>query len=668
MHQHRESSDLTTIRITSPEIAAATAATPDTMASPNTHDREMDIVDEELIAAGRQASRERYRAMSHEVERTHSISSASSSSSHSSSHTTASDARTARTAGYESIGGLERAPTQRDLERHPTALSRIHTARSQHSQTVGRSLRSRGTWGSSRKEKPLPNFGDGKPYPPPLPNREEYVVEFDGPDDPLHAQNWPLKKKFYTAVMLGFTTLTSAFTSSIFSAAIRPVGAEFEIGSVTATLGVSLFVLGFATGPTLWAPLSELKGRRLPILIAMFLFSVFTIGVAVAKDVQTVMICRFFAGFAGACPLSVVAAVFSDMFDARTRGVAVTVFSMTVFSGPLLAPFVGGFIVLNGSLGWRWTQYISAIMGFAAFTLDLFFLEETYPPVVLIQKAEELRRRTRNWGIHAKQEEIEVDFRELITKNFSRPLRLLFTEPIIFLLSIYMAFIYGILYLFLTAYPVVFQGIHGFNPGVSGLMYFGMIFGQLIAGAYIIALQPSYLRKLDANNGVTVPEWRLPPVIVGGAVFAAGLFFFAWTGFRRDIPWIAPALSGLLTGFGLLTIFLQAFNYLIDAYLMFAASAIAANTLLRSLAGAAFPLFATQMFNKMGVEWAGTLLGAVGVVLVPIPAAFYYYGARIRGKSKFAPTSSPPEPEDEEKEIEAPNGSAQNADAVTRMA
>lgn len=124
-------------------------------------------------------------------------------------------------------------------------------------------------------------------------------------------------------------------------------------------------------------------------------------------------------------------------------------------------------VIMNPNMGWRWTEYLVAIMGFIAFGLDLIFLKETYPPVVLVEKASELRRRTRNWGIHAKQEEIEVDFRELVTKNFSRPLRLLVTEPIVLLLSIYMAFIYGLLYLFLTAYPIVFQQIHGMNPGVG---------------------------------------------------------------------------------------------------------------------------------------------------------------------------------------------------------
>ncbi|KAK4150183.1 major facilitator superfamily domain-containing protein [Chaetomidium leptoderma] len=530
--------------------------------------------------------------------------------------------------------GISRVETQRDLERHTTELSRIQTARSQHSGTVGRATKSK-EW-----KRPLPSFGAGKPYPPLLPNQEDYVVEFDGPNDPLHAQNWPFKKKLSTAVMLGFTTMTASFGSSIFSAATGAVGAEFGVSSTVSLLGVSLYVLGFATGPTLWAPLSELGGRRMPLVISMFGFSIFNIANAVGKDLQTVLITRFFAGFFGACPLAVVAAVFSDMFDNRTRGIAITVFSMTVFTGPLLAPFIGGFIV-ESYLGWRWTSYLVAILGFLAFFLDLFFLCETYPPTILVAKASELRRRTLNWGIHAKQEEIEIDVRELVTKNFSRPMRLLFTEPIVTLLSLYMAFIYGLLYLFLTAYPFVFVGIHGMTSGVAGLTFFGMVTGQIIAGVTVLLQQPWYQRKLAANGGVPIPEWRLPSVIAGGVAFSAGLFWFGWSGYRQDIHWIVPTLSGLLTGFGLASIFLQALNYLVDAYLMFAASAIAGNTFLRSLAGAGFPLFSRYMFEGMGIQWASTLLGCVAAVLIPIPVVFYLYGHKIRAKSAYAPTFGP---------------------------
>ena len=185
---------------------------------------------------------------------------------------------------------MSRINTQRDLERHPTALSRLQTQKSQHLGTVGR------TATSKKSQRPLPAFGAGKPYPPPLPAMEEYVVEFDGPDDPLHPQNWPMKRKILVAVMLGYTTLLAAFGSSIFSTATEQVAGYFGVSAEVGILGLSFYILGFATGPILWAPLSELRGRRLPIIISMFGFTVFQIATATGEDLQTVLLSRFFGG------------------------------------------------------------------------------------------------------------------------------------------------------------------------------------------------------------------------------------------------------------------------------------------------------------------------------------------------------------------------------------
>ncbi len=221
-------------------------------------------------------------------------------------------------------------------ETHPEALSRIETHRSQHSGTVGSRLKSR----TSTKQAPLPEMGAGKPYPAPLPDKEEYVVEFEGVDDPRHAQNWPMRRKLLMGAVLAYDALTATMGSSIFSAATRGVVETFHVGQEVATLGTSLFVLGLAFGPIMWAPMSELYGRRLPLVIAAFGFSIFAIATAVAKDLQTVLLGRFFGGFFGSCPLAVVAAAFADMFNNKDRGLAIAVFATTVFMGPLLAPFV----------------------------------------------------------------------------------------------------------------------------------------------------------------------------------------------------------------------------------------------------------------------------------------------------------------------------------------
>ncbi|KAK5105807.1 hypothetical protein LTR62_002130 [Meristemomyces frigidus] len=516
------------------------------------------------------------------------------------------------------------------LERHPTAMQRIGDHHLQHSLTVG----SRKTGTSAAKN--LPNFGGGKAYPPALPDREEYVVEFDGHDDPMHAQNWPLKKKLAIAGILILDAFGATFASSIFSSASGAVATDFHLSQEVATLGTSLFVLGYAFGPIIFAPMSELYGRRLPIIIAAFGFGVFNIAVAVAKDTQTLMICRFFAGTFGSAPLTIVAAVFSDMFSNEVRGIAVALFSATIMGGPFMGPFIGGFVT-KSYLGWRWTAYLPGIIGFAACILAALFQEETYGPVILVEKASELRRLTRNWGIHAKQEEVEVDLKELLSKNISRPIRMLFTEPIILIITIYMSFIYGLLYLNLTAYSLVYGQVYGWSLGVRGLPYFALLIGVVVGVSIVVATNGSYVRKLKANNNIPVPEWRLPLVMAGGIVFAAGLLWFGWGGYNPNVsPWVSIT-AGLFIGFGIYAVFLQCLNYIIDSYLMFAASAIAANTIMRSMFGAIFPLFATYMFDGIGINWGMTLLGCVAALFIPVPFILYTKGKSIRAKSKFAP-------------------------------
>lgn len=358
---------------------------------------------------------------------------------------------------------------------------------------------------------------------------------------------------------------------------------EFGYGREVAALGTTLYVLGFAAGPTIWAPMSELIGRRVPLLVGMLGFDIFIIATATAKDTQTVMLTRFFSGLFAASLIALVPASLSDLFNSHHRGIAIAVYTMSVFLGPYTAPFIGGYTA-ESYLGWRWTLYVPAIVGFFALGLLVIFAQETYAPVILVQKAAILRRQTRNWGIHARQEELEIDIRELLTKNFARPFRILFTEPIAFLMTLYMSFLYGLTYAMLQAFPLVFQGVHGMSLGVSGLPFIGLIIGEILGAAFVLSFYKSYTRKLIANNNVPVPEWRLPPCIAGGIAFAGGLFWydltsvllttvtkndnrFGWTGFSPSIHWMAPTASGVFVGFGLTSIFMQGFNYILDSYL-----------------------------------------------------------------------------------------------------
>lgn len=392
----------------------------------------------------------------------------------------------------------------------------------------------------------------------------------------------------------------------------------------------------------------------------------FMFAAGAAKDFQTLMLCRFFAGVFASCPLAVVGAAFSDLFGNETRGIAIAAFSALVFIGPFISPIVGAFIT-QSYLGWRWTEYLTGIMGALALILDVLFLEETYAKTILQKRAGQIRKLTHNYAIHHVSEEELIEPKDLVQKHLLLPLKLLFLEPIVFLITIYTAFIYGILYLLLEAYPIIFAEYRGINEAVATLPYLALIVGVLIGCGIVIAFEPRYNRKLKENGGLPVPEQRLLPMMVGATLFPIGIFWLSWTGNYPSISWAAPTMSGLLTGAGIMTIFLQALNYLIDAYLMVAASAIAANTILRSLFGAGFPLFATAMcksrenfiykkimltmlclVHNLGVNWAGSLLGFLAVAFWPIPFLFYIYGPKLRKMSKYAPTDLGNKKNDEE--------------------
>lgn len=490
---------------------------------------------------------------------------------------------------------------------------------------------------ASLSKEPLPPMGGGKDYPPMLPEQDPYMVEFDGPDDPLFPINWELSKKIYICAAVALSALSVTMGSALFAEGVEQQMEEFHVGETVATLGTSLFVLGFAFGPVVWGPLSELYGRRVVLLPSSFGYICFCFMVGAGKDIQTVLICRFFAGFVGAAPLVASPAAMADMFSAKQRGKAMTIFAMVLFGGPMVAPICGGFTVKNPRLHWRFTSYFSGMVGVIALIAMVFVLDETHHGLVLSRKAEVLRRRTNNWGIHAAHDEVSLSIKEIVEKNITRPVGMLFTEPILFLITVYNAFIYGLLYLFLTAVPLIFIGEYHFSQGVGELPYLSMFIGELIGGAISIRMERRYARAVDANGGKPVPEERLPPMMVGGFFFTGGIFWLGWAGGYADkVHWIVPTIGAAPIGAGLILIFLPCLNYIIDCYLLFAASALAGNTLLRSAFAAAFPLFARQMFNSMKIQWASTLLGCVALVLIPVPFLFFKYGKGLRQKSKFA--------------------------------
>lgn len=200
--------------------------------------------------------------------------------------------------------------------------------------------------------------------------------------------------------------------------------------------------LSFAFGPIVWGPFSELYGRRYPLFVGYAIFAIFNIPVAVATNLQTIMVCRFFGGFFASAPLAIVGGALADFFDPINRGVAMCIFASSTFIGPTMGPIMGGFITMS-YLGWRWTQWITLIMAGLMFSIGVIVVPETYAPVLLQQKARKLRYQTKNWALHAPADEKEVNLKEIAEKYLLRPFKMLSLEPILVLVTVYMSLIYG---------------------------------------------------------------------------------------------------------------------------------------------------------------------------------------------------------------------------------
>ncbi|PVH72068.1 MFS general substrate transporter [Cadophora sp. DSE1049] len=462
---------------------------------------------------------------------------------------------------------------------------------------------------------------------------DPYVVEYIENDrrNPMLFPQW---KKWMITLLVAFATLAVAFASSAYSGGIEEILATFQISTEVATLGISVFVLGFAIGPLLWAPLSELYGRQILFFSTYAMLTAFNAGAAGAQNIQTLIILRFFAGAFGSSPLTNAGGVIADMFPASERGLAMSIFAAAPFLGPVIGPIVGGF--LGQTEGWRWVEGLMAIFTGALWIIGSLTIPETYTPVILRRRAAKLSKMTGK--VYRSATEINHGTKT-ISQEFktalSRPWILLFREPIVLLLSIYMAIIYGTLYMMFGAFPIVYQQQRGWSPGIGGLSFIGVAVGMIGAVCYSIFDNKRYI-KIDAkHNGNAPPEARLPPALIGSIALPIGLFWFAWTNYP-SIHWSVSIIGATPFGFGMVLVFLSIMNYLIDSYVIYAASVLAANSVLRSLFAAAFPLFTTYMYQNLGIHWASTIPAFLALACVPFPSLFYKYGKGIRLKCKYA--------------------------------
>ncbi|KAK5238300.1 MFS siderochrome iron transporter 1 [Exophiala xenobiotica] len=462
---------------------------------------------------------------------------------------------------------------------------------------------------------------------------DPYVVEFI-PNDPRNPMEFSQVKKWFITLTVAIATLAVAFVSSAYSGGADEIIQTFGVSQEVFTLGISLFVLGFAIGPLLWAPLSELYGRQVLFFGTYAVLTVFNAGAAGANSMATLIILRFLAGTFGSSPLTNAGGVIADMFQANQRGLGMSIFAAAPFLGPVIGPIVGGFV--GETIGWRWNEGVMACFTGVLWIFGTLTIPETYSPVILQKRAAALSKRNGKVYISVlERRQGKTTPKAAFQKSLARPWALLFLEPIVLLISIYMAIIYGTLYMCFGAFPIVYQQGRGWSPGIGGLAFLGVAVGMLLGVTYSIIDNKRYSRVEDKHDGEAPPEARLPPAMVGSVALPIGLFWFAWTN-GPSVHWIVSIIGTAPFGFGMVLVFLGCMNYLIDAYTIYAASVLAANSVLRSIFGAVFPLFTTYMFNSLGVHWASSVPAFLALACTPFPFIFYKYGESIRLKCKYA--------------------------------
>ncbi|CAG8950600.1 hypothetical protein HYFRA_00002809 [Hymenoscyphus fraxineus] len=488
------------------------------------------------------------------------------------------------------------------------------------------------TWKNAHQR----NAATGVPVDPEK-GEDVTIVTWYGEDDPDNPLNWSTVKKAFIAFLICLLTFTVNLGGGIFTSGSSQYAAQFGVSEVAATLALCVYTAGDGFGTMVWSPLSENChiGRTLVYAWTWVLFVFLQFGVVYAKNFGMLIAFRALTGFFGSPVLGTGGASMGDIYCSSQRVYAATIWVLVSFCAPVMGPVIGGYAAQYK--GWQWTIYeLLWISGFALILL-FFMLPETSEAAILCRRSQRIRELTGRSDIKCAAE-IEYDEKtkkELATESLVRPFSLTFKEPILFVLNLYLALIYGLLFIWFESFTIVFGEIYGFNLGAEGLSFLGIVIGALFVVSPLLLFQ-YYTQNTRLNkNGELKPELHLPPATVGALCVPICLFWFGWTS-RPQIHWIVPIVGSSFFAIGAMLLQCSVVAYIGDAYPQYAASALAGNNFWRALFGAGFPMFATAMYRKLGVDGASSLLGVISVLFVPVPFFLYSYGARIRKASKTA--------------------------------
>jgi len=466
--------------------------------------------------------------------------------------------------------------------------------------------------------------------------KDPNLVTWDGPDDPTNPKNWGIGRKWAATIVVSSFTFISPVSSSMVAPALTTIASQFGIhDSAEEQLVLSIFILGYAIGPLFLGPMSELYGRVRVLQCANAFYFVWNLACGFAQNKGQLMAFRFLSGLGGSAPLAIGGGLLSDCWKAEERGKAISIYSLAPLLGPAVGPIAGGFITEKTT--WRWCFWATCIACFFIQLSGVFFLQETYIPELLKRKKNKLIKQTGNTSLHTEYDDPNRTFSKHLTTALVRPFRLLATQPIVQVLAVYIAYVYGLMYLVISIFASLWTTNYHETLGISGLNYIslgaGFFLGTQIGAPFNDAI---YRRLKKRNGGVGRSEFRVPLMVPGSVLIPVGLFWFGWSAETHQ-HWIMPNIGAAIFAAGTILCFQCTQTYIVDAYSRYAASAVASTTVLRSLCGFGFPLFAPAMYSKLGYGWGNSVLGFIAIGLgLPAPIMLWLYGEKLRARSKFA--------------------------------
>ncbi|EPE36717.1 MFS general substrate transporter [Glarea lozoyensis ATCC 20868] len=459
------------------------------------------------------------------------------------------------------------------------------------------------------------------------------IVDWSGPDDVEDPHNWSSSRRWAQIILVSLFALVTNMAPTICAPAIEQIISEFQIASQNvSTLAITIYLLGLAVGPMFMSPLSEVYGRQPVLLVANLLFVCFIVGCALSQDVGEFMIFRFLSGCAGGTPMTLGGGTIADVTRMDKRAVAMALFSLGPLTGPVLGPVIGGPIA--ASIGWRWSFWLMSILGGAVGIASLVLGRETSPKILLERKAACLRASSGNKNLRSKLAH-HLTPQEVLFQALFKPLMLLVRSPVLLIISLYVALVFGLMYLLFTTFPEVFEGQYGFGTATSGLVYLGLgvalVVCMLIFKAFNMRVQETCMKR----DGVQQPkaEYRLVLMMFFSPFVGVGLFIYGWSTLYK-VHWIVPIIGTSLIGVGAFFVLMPAQLYLVDLFGSgAAASALGANNILRYLSSTFLPLAGPAMYKALGYGWGNTLLGFLSLCFVPAPILFYKYGESLRTRT-----------------------------------